>query len=78
MSRQVNSDVNMDMETFHEFLEALGAIPATNALPFDYNPIDPAEIMFTQWKPYTVSKTVQATLEDFPEKLKVGMLVGCL
>jgi hypothetical protein len=73
VSQHTSCDETMDKDSMNEFLEALGAISSPHALPFNYSPIDPAEIMLTQWKPYHMSKTVEATLEDFPEKLKVGM-----
>jgi hypothetical protein len=57
------------------FLEALGAIPSPLSLdlPLDFKYVDPAEILLTKWTPYTIAKMVKAKLEDFPDKLEVGV-----
>jgi hypothetical protein len=55
-----------------EFMEALSlfAIPAPEDLPF-LQPTDPADILFHHWITYSLPQTVDATLDDFPDKKKV-------
>jgi hypothetical protein len=70
--QHTNIDPNQELDDFNEYLEALGALHTHNAaVPFHYTTTDPAEIMLTQWIPYTSPVFKEAQLEDFPEKMNV-------
>jgi hypothetical protein len=72
-------DPQRDAEEFTLYLEALGAIPSPislhDAMPFEFTYVDPADILLFRWIPYTIPKMVEAKLEDFPDKMKVGVTV---
>jgi hypothetical protein len=59
----------MDVAALDDLLRLISGLPPADACPIT-EPIDPSEILYKQWIPYTLPTTVAATLEDFPDKKK--------
>jgi hypothetical protein len=78
-SQVTHIDPQRDAEEFNQYLEVLGAVPSPISLnvssPFEFTYVDPADILLYQWMPYTLPQIVEAKLEDFPDKMKVGVIV---
>jgi hypothetical protein len=72
MSKDMDLAPQFDEQELNDFLDMMGGRPDLEVRPLEVAIIDPAEVLLTKWKPYTLPQLVPAKLEDFPEKLEVG------